>query len=316
VKFLIVGAGQLGSRHATSLAEFGDATQIHLVDPHQASLDLSESRIIEKGYSCQIFKFINFENVSGHFDLVVVATSSIPRLEAIQNILENVTFTHVLIEKLLVPSLGMLEKFGEIAKRLPAKAWVNCPMPFFPHYVSMRESLGRSPISYEVSGSNLGLITNAVHYIDHFFHLTGELPEDLIFLENTKLLDSKRLGYSEAVGTLKGSTNSGHTISISFSEQLDPNLNIRISNDSETWNFDEITGTGYREFKSEDVGTPFDFSTPFQSELTSKSIAALFRGEDPKWATLEDSLAVHRVLFVAIQNFVTAKQLHKDLKFT
>jgi hypothetical protein len=316
VRFLIVGAGQLGSRHAASLAKFGEGTEIHLIDPNEDSLEVCAGRILATGHSINMFRHANFKNISGRFDFVIVATSSQQRLEVIEHLLQSVSFSYILIEKLVVPNLGMLEKFTELAQRLPTTAWVNCPMPYFPHYVWAKESLKGSPIKYEVVGSNLGLITNAVHYLDHFVYLARELPYNLRFSENSMIIDSKRRGYSEAVGTIEGSTKSGHTISISFSEEMDPRLNITITNDSEVLNYDEITCVGFRLTKSDNEITRFEFKTPLQSELTYSSAVVMFREEEPKWAKLSDSLAIHQVLFAAIQNLVMSKHPEQDLKFT
>jgi hypothetical protein len=76
-------------------------------------------------------------------------------------------------------------------------------MRMMPFYSRIKENLNSKRINYYVTGSQFGLITNAIHYIDHMAYLTecNDFTVDIGFLD-TKSIESKRKGFLELNGTL------------------------------------------------------------------------------------------------------------------
>jgi saccharopine dehydrogenase-like NADP-dependent oxidoreductase len=56
-RILLVGAGQLGSRHLQGLARSENILEIHIVDPSEKNLEISISRFQEiDGYNKHVIK--------------------------------------------------------------------------------------------------------------------------------------------------------------------------------------------------------------------------------------------------------------------
>lgn len=200
----IVGAGQLGSRHLQALKAVKQPLDIQVIDPSGTSLQVAKERY-ESVVSEQKHK-ISFSAIfdrTDATDLAIIATNSDVRRKALDSLFTASETMLLIIEKLL---FNNREDYSEIESKLDnvgAKAWVNCPMRVMPVYEKIRHAIAATPISYRVTGSQFGLVTNAIHYIDHAVHLTGceEFEIDTSGLDRTPI-PSKRPGFLELNGTL------------------------------------------------------------------------------------------------------------------
>jgi predicted dehydrogenase len=304
VRVLIVGVGELGSRHAQSLAQVPHLSEITLVDPSDNSLRVATERVRSTGYGGKILALPTLVQDQGAIELAVISTSSNERLASLSLVLENSKAQHVLLEKLLTPSAANLSSFRQIFTRKESKFWLNCPMSFFPHYQAIENELdlkGSGPrLSYTVQGGNHGLITNAIHYLEHFTRLSSSSIANLRFKDGARVISSKRYGYSEIIGHLLGETIDGDLFSVEFdSETHGDKLEIKIEQGENSFLVDEI------ELTSQRIGPHGNFetspiSTPKQSELTHQSMELILKGKSPLWADANVSIDLHDWLFRAI----------------
>ncbi len=317
MKVLIVGVGELGSRHAQSLAQVPHLSEVTLVDPSEKSLLIATERVRSTGFNGKITCIPTFVKHHGEIELAVISTSSRERLESLNLVLENSKPQHVLLEKLLTPSAKNLNKFRQLFGRQESKYWLNCPMSFFPHYQAIENELdleGSGPcLSYTVQGGNYGLITNAIHYLEHFSRLSSSSLANLRFKDGARVISSKRHGYSEIIGHLLGETISGDFFSVEFdSDTHGEKLEIKIEQGENSFLVDEIGLTSQR------VGSQWNFqtspiSTPKQSELTHQSMELILQGKSPFWADANSSIDLHDWLFRAISSGIPNSN---ELSFT
>jgi len=143
-------------------------------------------------------------------DVAIVATNSNVRRKALESLFDASETRLLVVEKLLFNQQADYEEVGSKFSETGAKAWVNCPMRVMPVYEQIRANIGPTPISYRVSGSQFGLVTNAIHYIDHLAHLCGctEFKLDTGGLDRNPI-PSKRPGFLELNGTLVASFADG-----------------------------------------------------------------------------------------------------------
>jgi hypothetical protein len=212
---IIIGAGQLGSRHlqALSLLDFG--ADVFVVEPDKANRDRARVRWEEVAARTQEISPIfhaNMEDLPNEAFLAIIATNSLDRRAAIESLLDRTQVDYLILEKFLFPRLSDYAPIGELLDAKCVRAYVNCPRRMFPDYRKIREISLDSPISrIVVSGGNWGLGCNAIHYIDLIaflsgcddFVLGGELSPDI--------LESKRPGYREFVGAISGKFSVGVT---------------------------------------------------------------------------------------------------------
>ena len=209
----------------------------------------------------------------------------------------------MLLEKLLAPNLDGIEEIANLTKEQIDRFWVNCPMPYFFHYAELKERITEisksNPIRYRVTASNLGLITNTIHYLDHFLRLSSRPVAELMVDPNSITIPSKRIGYSEILGKISAKTDFGDVLTVEFADKSVPHLIIEISCAGWVWKMDELQLT----MSTRAPGGSIEHSsieTPMQSELTHKSLERLEARIVPHWADLDSSLVAHRLLLTAV----------------
>jgi hypothetical protein len=298
------------------LAKHYNTSHITLVDPSADSLAVATDRIRETGFLGAVRTHESIREISGHFSFVVISSSSLQRPSALREFLELSSADNILLEKLLASDLGGLEEIADLAKGEIGQFWVNCPMPYFLHYSELKEKIStigkESPVYYKVRGSNLGLVTNMIHYLDHFMKLTGRPVSDLVFDSKSVTIPSKRMGYSELLGKAIARTELKDELTVEFQEKPLPELVVEISCSGWVWTVDEIKLT----LESKAPGGFTDelsITTPMQSDLTQISLERIDAGEVPHWSDLESSLAAHRLLLEAISKHIGPTS---DLVFT
>ena len=217
--FLVVGAGQLGSRHLQALALTEQDVSITVVDPSPASLDLARQRYEEQPANDHV-KYIRFVHditaIDTPVDFCVIATNANYRLAALQNLLGKLTVKHLLLEKILFQSCEQLEQAAQLIARHNVNAWVNCPRRMFPAYRELQHLLeGEKSFALQVRGNHWGLACNAIHFIDLWAFLSGAHGYELDTVGlDAMIIDSKRAGYKELTGTLTGKSGN-NTFSLS-----------------------------------------------------------------------------------------------------
>jgi predicted dehydrogenase len=279
----IVGAGQIGSRHLQSLKFVKTPLNICVLDPSAESLQIAEERFA--AVQSENNHTISFQRViseSPPIDVAIIATNAVFRRQAIENLLDLTKIRYFVLEKLLFTKPI---DYREIAQRLNkegSKAWVNCPMRMMSTYEKIRLELERAPLSYRVTGSQFGLVTNAIHYLDHVAHLTGCNE----FKIDTSALDavpspSKRRGFLELTGTIAARFADGSYCEITSYASGTAPVVVEIFNSRSRFFIKESEGKLWRSSAvSNWIWAEEDASIPYQSEMTAGVINALLTTAD------------------------------------
>ena len=240
----IIGAGQLGSRHLQGIKLASSPLLIAVMDSNDESLDIARERY--DAVSPIGEKNINYVNSMDklplELDLVIIATGSMPRASIIKSLLEHALVKYLVLEKVLFPSLTDYNIVAGLLKDKDVRCWVNCPRRMFGMYKQIKETIDPTkPIFMTKTDEDWGLCCNAIHIIDIFLYLTEETSYtvETKFL-NDSIVDSKRDGYIEMTGTLKVTTLRGN----------------------------ELTLISEKDFKGEMNGKTYQYSMPYQSQLT------------------------------------------------
>ena len=89
---VVIGAGQLGSRHLQALSKVNVQTRIEVVDPFADALEVARARFNEMPSNSNI-SGINFysslSELSSHVDLAIIATNSDIRAEVIRTLVRH-----------------------------------------------------------------------------------------------------------------------------------------------------------------------------------------------------------------------------------
>ena len=277
----IVGAGQLGSRHLQALQAVETPLDIEVIDPSEASLATAKERFeAVAGHANHRIRYSKEFAQSGATDIAIIATNADHRRSAVESLLAATEVRHLILEKLLFVERQDYETAGQLMERHGVSAWVNCPMRIMPCYEEIRQAFGGRPIQYRVTGSQFGLVTNAIHYLDHVAYLTGcdSFTVDTSGLSK-EVIAAKRRGFLELNGTLAANFGDGSRCDITCYAQGDAPVLVEIFNETQRFIVMESEGrmlhaASDRQWKWQEL----EAVIPFQSQMTASVVNALLSG--------------------------------------
>ena len=126
---IIVGSGELGSRHLQSLAKSKVPIKIWVIDINEKSLEIAKKRYqeIAKNEKIQVISFHNsLDRITIPIDLAIVATNSNVRRKVIESIISKTTVKYLILEKVVAQAKEDFFKILELCDKNNIKGWVNC----------------------------------------------------------------------------------------------------------------------------------------------------------------------------------------------
>lgn len=307
-KIIVIGAGQLGSRHIQALKKYCEPLEIYVFDPSEESLKLSQTRFdqIENSkvtHNLYLNKDLEFNSIK-RADLAIIATSAQVRFQMFQKLLEQVEIPHVVLEKVLFTNPQVYSKALDIIREKGVSTWVNCCMRQIGIYKFIKQSLGNSNfVSYYVSSSKFGLLTNSIHYVDHMVHVIGSFdftvdPSGI----HKDPIESKRIGFKEYTGRLDVRFANGSIGRfVNFTSGSSP-IVVEISSGDERFIVRETEGVAFHC----GISTNWEWRqieaqiTP-QSILTTELTQQIFESGSCLLTPLEDSVKIHLPLYEPIR---------------
>jgi len=297
-KVLLVGCGNIGSRHLQSLLQLEDSAHITIVEPNKNSRNNAKSILSDSSCSNENLEWIsNISELTESYDLAIIATQSTNRPQLISQLLigGNKKF---LIEKMVCQSVNEYKKILDDFKKFQAKGWVNTNFRYFSFYQKLAKYFATNiPQKFVITGGGeKGLGSNAIHFLDLFswFTNSNEISLNGDFLTE-KLLPNKRSdNLVEFSGTIIGKNNNS-SISISFLPSSEIPITVEILNskhhiiiDTENIFVRKIRGL-------EDFSEQFEFQ--HTSELTKKIASDILQTDDCLLPSIEELYLVHSELF-------------------
>jgi len=293
----LVGCGNIGSRHLQALVKLPYETEIEIIEPNINAQNLAKKKLNEIEYDQSLFNLTwkSSINNSKNNDLVILATPSKNRLELIKTLVEldNKRF---LVEKMVCQSKQEYELISSLINSTNSKAWVNASRRYFKSYQKIfPKSEENSPVNLCIHAGNMGLGSNAIHFLDLFSWITKNesfrLNGDFL---NSEILENKRGNeYKEFSGTIIGKSTNNSIIMINFSQEHNLPTYIIFSDNERTLIINEtderileLPANLTREFKVE-----------FQSDLTTKIVMDIFEKDNSLLPTLAESKIAHLELF-------------------
>ena len=297
-KIVIIGAGQLGSRHLQGIAQNSFDISIEIVEPFESSRKTEEERYyqIENRQNVKSIEFYDsIDKLSNNIDLVIVATGADVRSKVIVELLSKKNVANLILEKVLFQTVKEYSDIETILNDTNTQCWVNHPRRMFPFYKELKEELKHAnQISYSFQGGTWGIGCNALHFIDHLAYLSGQdqlqLTHDLL---DHKIYDSKRTGFVEFNGLLVGKIKD-HSFSLYSNEkELPPTLTI--SSDILIIKVEEGKGKIQIAKKENDwIWEEFDKKIVyFQSELSNILLEDILIKEKCHLPTYEEAMNLH-----------------------
>lgn len=301
---LIVGCGELGSRHLQAVASLPQVNRIEVLDPRPESLQLGRDRLKEisdTNPTAEVSWITTLEDAAKNGGLCIIATQAKGRCELLRSVADTLGYKSFLLEKIADQSLAAIEETVGFCESNGISAWVNCQTRTVPTYQRLKEKLGSSePIFFNAMGGMQFLATNGIHAADLFAYFDGSSSiDDTNTTIDPILHPSKRSAEQyDLTGTLSGSTSRGSSITISYAQGNLPWGHFSVASGNyrcvvdhmQRWMMETNSESDY---KWQQV--PFEGSL-FVSETSKKIAADILSSSSCELPTLEESLVSHRFI--------------------
>lgn len=322
-KIAIIGAGQIGGWHLQSLGLIDRDIAISVFDPSDSSLELAKKRfeeLPENKFVRSVSYSKTLDILDHDIDIAIVATNADIRRRVIEQLLQKVRVRFFILEKVAFQSVADFEKIMELLKDKKSKAWVNCSYRrMYPFYQEMRKSFrAGEQIFFNLWGNDWGLASSGIHMLDLFFYLTGCSS---IRLDGSRLdravQNSRREGFIELTGTLRGTTDNGSEITLLDYQGMSAQYTYFIQILSRDSNFIIIEDEG-KALSSLRTNkwkwNEYSLSFPGQSRLTHLVVQQILDTGDCALTSIEESFYSHNAMLTTFINhleIVTGKKYDK-----
>lgn len=219
---LLVGCGQLGSRHLQSISTLENISEVHVFDINESSIELGKERLSQVSGLNREIKYIWHSelrsDISGG-DLCIVATHAKERVSQVKDIANKFGYSKFIIEKMVAQSVEDYKNLMAFCDSSNVKAWVDCPVRTYSiHKYIKSKILPNDAVFFTDTGGNHGLGCNGVHAADLFCYYDGSKKIMISGSKIDNLLHASKRGkdFYDLSGTLSGETEKGGGIVIHF----------------------------------------------------------------------------------------------------
>lgn len=316
---LIIGAGQLGSRHLQGCLRLDKTFDIYVLDSSEQSLEIARERAKEIPYTHRVNYTTNWNNLPSEFYIVIIATGANVRAKIVTKLLEEFKVKKLILEKILFQDLKSYEQIRLLIDRTKTPTWVNHPRRMFNHYEQIKEIISetKEKAIIHVTGGNWGLACNALHFIDLFAFLTGQSLEELDMDWIDQIIhESKRVNYIEYTGSVKGRMKDGSSFVISSVVGEISDIMVQISTNSNRWIV--LEGNSKKVIhlsKQNDFIEETSYFIPeFQSTLTTKIVHEILEKGKCRLPTYDEA-AISHTMFIdaALKKYIEITKIKTDI---
>ncbi len=310
---VVVGAGQLGSRHIQSIKSTTHQCRLYVVDSVKDSLEKTKSIYDSTRVDTRIAEVLycgNYDSLPEVIDFLLISTGSRPRATIFKAITERCEVKYVVFEKVLFQKEKEYKEVGDILNKKGIKAWTNCPRRMYEGYKTLKPLFEGKVVNMTVNGGEWGMGCNSIHFLDIYSFLTGQYD----FSINTgavdqQIIESKRVGYKEFTGTIRADYSNGGTVILNCSKSSMGHLVTFASSDI-ICSISEIKKECWIKTPEKDEVIPFP--VPYQSQLTSIVLDSILDNGFCELATYEESQKVHLPLITSLIDFLNSIGINTD----
>lgn len=303
----IIGSGQLGSRHLQALKGYNKQLDIVVVDKSVESLKVAKERYDSISGVCEHKIQYSEVPVKGNWDLLIVASNSEPRRKVIENFLNESQAKFIVLEKILFVNEDDYNWANKNESSLK-NCWVNCCMRQMPVYQDIKKEMTSNLFTFSVTGSNYGLVTNAIHYFDYACHLASstEFTIDTSGLAG-QLFESKRKGYFELNGELTARFKNGSVATVTCFEQGTLPISVEVHSAQKRFVVMEserrvISWSEANKWQREEK----DAVIPYQSQLTTELVKEFANSGTCVLPQIKESIQIHLNLLNPLKKYISS----------
>ena len=303
-KIILVGCGEVGSRHLQAIMRLKKRVEVIVVEPRKNAINIGKKRIeeIPNNVIHELTWYKRIDDIQKSSDLVIIATQATGRAKLISQLIET-HHSRFLIEKMVCQSVTEYDLLLKKFKKYNAKGWVNINRHYFSSYVKLRNLFHKnSHLSIVVMAGYLGLGSNAIHFIDLFswFHNSYKIKLNGDYLVEKIFPNPRGNHLKEFAGTIIGSDNNS-VLSITFLPFKNMPTTINIIDNNQQFLIDE-TNKKIINLRKNSNQQNHEFTYEHVSTVSTKVIHDIFPRDSCLLPTLEQSSYVHKELFRIFNN--------------
>jgi len=303
-RILLVGCGELGSRHLQAVASLPHVEEIEVVDPRPEALALGQQRLAEvpDRSSTTVVRWLrSVDEANRGGELCVIATQADVRCQLVKQVADSLGYSRFLLEKLVAQSVRGYEDLMRFAVERTLSVWVNCKTRLHPSHKRVKAHLDPSePIIFSVVGGNHGLINNGIHVADLFAFYDGARHIDSAGSRIDPLLHPSKRGNGmlDLSGTLCGYSERGSQFTLSYAAGHQAPMHYTILSRRYRAIIDDMTKWAYESTK--DSGWSWR-AVPFEanlmvSQMTKTFAADILSSGQCGLPSLEECYPAHRFI--------------------
>ncbi|KKM66937.1 hypothetical protein LCGC14_1476170 [marine sediment metagenome] len=320
---IIIGAGNIGTRHLQALKAVNIPLDITVIDPNPESLILAKERYnsMPAGqYNHIINYFKNYDKIKDEFDIAIISTHSDIRRMVIEQLFEVAHVKSFIFEKILFNKAEDYSIIGDLLKERNSQGWVNCTrrvIPFFRDKI--KKWFNNKKILYFVSGSKWSLISNIIHYVDYMSYILEKVEFKIDFNHLDLKLEKFRIpNFLELNGTINLYFNEGSRGIINCYSSGNQPVIVDISSDNTRCILNEEYGKAWVNNNNKNQWEEYEAKILFTSQITTFLIEDLIKNNKCPLTPYEESMKLHLLTFEPLLNFLnkTFKKKFASYPFT
>ena len=304
---LLIGAGNIGSRHLQSIAKLNCSVNLFVVDNKKSSLYLAKKRFnsIQKKIEIKSISFLtDLNNVSSKIELAIISTNANIRKKLIEVLLNNKRVKYLIIEKVCFQSIQQFKAIIQLTKKKNTKVWANLAKRTFPIYRKIKQKINKEKKIYiNFSSGNFDLGCNTIHLLDILSFLSGSMIKEVnMSLVDKKIYKSKRKGYIDFNGTLKVDTCRGDEMIITNYRNINKPETLEIHSDNYYFFIDsELKKIKFYKKRNQKLKhySSSSFIEPYQSQITHLYINNILKYGDCNLPNLNEAYKLHKPMLIS-----------------
>jgi predicted dehydrogenase len=223
-RVLIVGCGQLGSRHLQAVASLSEIEAIDVFDPSPAGLALGRERLGELKFPhlADVRWLTRLEDATPEGALCIVATRADVRCSLVQDVADRLGYRTFLLEKIVARSVAEYEQLVGYSREKKLNVWVNCKTrAHWSHQRIKSRLMPGVPVVVTAQGGNHGLANNGVHAADLFAFYSDARTIECISADIDPIVHSTKRGADvlDLSGTICARSDNGSQFILSYAKE-------------------------------------------------------------------------------------------------
>ena len=314
-KVLIVGLGNIGKRYFQGICKIIDSKiDIFIFDKDVKKLN---KFILEnKNYSNKNISLNKLSLSNKRFDLIIISTTARNRGKVIKYYKDKYRISKWIIEKVIEQNSKNVLNINKTLSN--KKVFINIPRRLMTRFIKLKKDINKkSNLVFKISGGNWGLASNAIHFFDLVFWITGTLPYKVKSIGKGLIWKKsrRRKSFLEANGGIKIFFKKNNILLLSSTNSTKP-LKIEIFHENDKWVLLEVKLVSkdkklFFEHCNSDVkknnNVIFRDKLVLQSDLSKNLVRNLLKYNKCKLPKLKDQVALHQVMLEYFSTTIKAK---------